>query len=159
LKKKKKKSSGSPKKAAKRAATGNVRKAAKRPSAKPKKAKPSAGKKGKKAPSLATKKAKRTANGNSQPICVENFSASNRSQVCFTGIPSNGSCDLFQLAGDIFPFQPVTGTNLQGLDFTTLTPTNNCVTIVVPAINQTYPYGVTCCGGADNPGHSVTVNS
>jgi hypothetical protein len=157
LKKKKKKSSGTPKKAAKRAATGAVKKVKKGPASKPKNTKPSAGKKGSKAPSATAKKGKRIANGNSQPICTQNFTASNNSQVCFTGIPGDG-CTLFQIAGNIYPFSPVTGTQ-NGLDYTTLTQQNNCVTVVVPAINGTYPYGVSCCGGQDEPGHSVTVNT
>jgi hypothetical protein len=157
LKKKKKKSGGTPKKAARRAAPGAIKKVKKVSASKPKKTKPSAGKKGKKAPSRAVIKAKRTANGNTQPICVQNFPASNNSQVCFTGIPGGG-CTLSQIPGDIYPFSPVTGTNSQGLKYTNLTQTNNCVTVTVPAINQTYPYSVSVCPGHD-PTHSVTVNS
>jgi hypothetical protein len=160
LKKKKKKSSGTPKKAARRAATGAVnkgKKGKKGTTSKPKKTKPSVGKKGKTGPSSAAKKGKQSADAISQPICVANFPASNNSQVCFTGIP-NGGCTLFQIAGDIFPFSPVTG-NQNGLNYTDLTQTNNCVTVVVPALNKTYPYNVSCCNAADDPAHSVTVNT
>jgi len=157
LKKKKKKSSGTPKKAARRAATGAVKKVKKGPASKPKKTKPSAGKKGSMSPSTTTNKGKRTADATSQPICVANFPASNNSQVCFTGIP-NGGCTLFQIAGNIFPFSPVTGTE-NGLNYTDLTQTNNCVTVVVPALNRTYPYNVSCCTGPNDPAHSVTVDT
>ncbi len=157
MKKKKKKSSGTPKKAARRVAAGATKKVKKGPASKPKKTKPSAGKKGNKAPLTPAKKGRQTANGNSQPICTQNFTTSNNSQVCFTGIPSDG-CTLFQIAGNIYPFSPVTGTQ-NGLNYTTLSQQNNCVTVVVPAINSTYPYGVSCCGGQDEPGHSVTVNT
>jgi hypothetical protein len=30
---------------------------------------------------------------------------------------------------------------------------------VVPTLNKTYPYNVSCCSGPDDPAHSVTVNS
>jgi hypothetical protein len=160
-KKKKKKSSGTPKKAARRASTGAVKKVKlkikKGTTGKPKKAKPNAGKKGSKAPSTAAAKGKRTADATSQPICVANFAASNNSQVCFTGIPSTG-CTLSQISGDTYPFSPVTGTE-NGLDYTDLTTANNCVTVVVPTLNKTYPYNVSCCSGPDDPAHSVTVNS
>jgi hypothetical protein len=160
LKKRKKKSSGTPKKAARRAATGAVNKANKGNKGttnKPKKTKPSAGKKGKKSPSSAAKKGQQTRAAISQPICVTNFPASNNSQVCFTGIP-NGGCKVYQIAGDIFPFSPVTGTE-NGLDYTDLTQTNNCLTVVVPTLNKTYPYNVSCCTGPNDPAHSVTVNT
>jgi hypothetical protein len=157
LKKKKKKSSGSPKKAARRATTGAMKKVKKGPASKPKKTKPSARKKGTKAPSSAAKKGKLTAGCDSQPICVENFPASNNDCVCFTGIPTGG-CTLSQISGEIYPFSPVTGTS-SGLDYTDLTQSNNCVTVVVPAINKTYPYNVSCCTGPADPAHSVTVDS
>jgi hypothetical protein len=156
LKKKKKKPSRTPKKAARRAATGIMKKAKKGSTGKPKKAKPTAGKKMKRPSASIAKTGKRTADCNQQPICVLNFQASNTSQVCFTGIPSGG-CTISQIPGDIYPFRPVTGTT-NGLDYTSLTQSNNEVTVVVPAINQTYPYAVSVCSG-HTPGHSVTVNS
>lgn len=154
LKKKKKKSSGGPKKAVRRTGTSPAKKVNRRSTSKPKKTKPSAGKK---APASTAKKGKRTADCASEPICIDNFSAANNSCVCFTGIPGGGST-LSQISGVTYPFVPVTGTNSQGLKFTNLTQSNNCVTVVVPAINQTYPYSVSGCPGHD-PGHSVTVNS
>lgn len=157
MKKKKKKSSATPKKAARRAATGTMKKVKKVRASKPKKTKPSARKKAIKAPLTSAKKGKQTAGCADQDVCVQSFSASNNSCVCFTDIPTGG-CTLSQIAGNWFPFRPLTGT-ANGLDYINLTATNTCVTVVVPAINQTYPYNVSCCGGQDNPGHSVTVNS
>lgn len=157
MKKKKKKSKGTPKKAARRAATGAMKKVKKGRASKPKRTKPSTRKKATKAPSTSAKKGKRTAGCADQDVCVQNFTASNNSCVCFTGIPTGG-CTLSQISGNWFPFRPITGT-ANGLDYINLTPANNCFTVVVPAINQTYPYNASCCGGQDNPGHSVTVNS
>jgi hypothetical protein len=162
LKKKKKKASGTPKKAARRAATSATKKVKKAPAGKPKKKKTGAAKKGSKAPaiaakSIASRKGKRTADCTSVAICVDNFSIANLGNVCFTGIPAAG-CTLSQISGTTYPFTPVTGT-ANGLKYTALTPTNNEVTVTVPAINSTYPYNVSCCTGPLDPGHSVTVNS
>ena len=158
LKKKKKKPAGSPKKAARRAATSSMKNVKKGSGRKPKKTKSSARKKGKKASASTAKKGARTADCANELICVENFTAANNSCVCFTNVPSGG-CTFSQVSGYWYPFQPVTGTNSQGLKYTNLTSANNCVTVVVPAINQTYPYDVSCCDGPANPEHSVTVNS
>jgi hypothetical protein len=161
VKKKKTNSSGSPKKAARRVATSSIKKVKKAPASKPKKKKASAGKKATKASTTAksavTKRGKQTADCTSQPICVQNFSIANLGQVCFTGIPASG-CTVSQISGSTYPFAPVTGTS-NGLKFTSLTQSNNQVTVTVPAINNTYPYEVSCCTGPLDPGHSVTVNS
>lgn len=153
MKKKKKKSGSAPKKSARRAAAATMNRAKKGPAGKTKKTKPKSGKKAKKA---ASSSAMRAASSVTVPICSQNFTTANNSQVCFTGIPSGG-CTLSQIAGNVYPFRPVTGTQ-DGLEYTNLSPGNNCVTVVVPAINQTYPYSVSCCSGRA-PGHSVTVNS
>jgi hypothetical protein len=158
LKKKKRKSSRTPKKAARKAASGARKTVKKRTTKKPQRKKPSTAKKRSKAPSTAGKTAKRTANGNGPSICTENFTASNNSQVCFSDIP-DGGCTLSQISGDVYPFSPVTGTD-NGLDYTNLTQDDNCVYVVVPVLNRTYPYDVSCCEDSKaDPGHSVTVNS
>ena len=139
--------------------TGAIKKVKKGAASKPKKTKPGAGKKGKKAPATSARKGKQTADCTQEPICTESFTISNNSQVCFTGIGPDG-CTLSQISGDVYPFSPVTGTE-NGLDYTDLTSTDNVVTVTVPAVNQPYPYNVSCCDGGsiDTPGHSVTVTN
>lgn len=92
-------------------------------------------------------------------ICASNFSGKNNDPVDFQNIPQNTTVTLYQISGDTYPFSPYQ-TDINGLRYTEI-QSGDQVTIVVPAINQTYYYEVE--GDANcpenNPGHSVTVNS
>jgi hypothetical protein len=161
MKKKKKKAAAKPKKAAKRSTRGVVNKvkAKKAPAAKPKKqkkTKPSPAKKTKK-PSGSAAPGKPTANATLTPnICVANFSASNGAPVQFV-LPV-AQVTITQVAGNSFPFTPVTGSNGAGMEYATVT-SSTTLTVSVPAINKTYPYQISCtCPGLEGT-HSVTVGS
>jgi hypothetical protein len=167
MKKKKKKSATPPKKAAKRATRGAVNKVkekgkkgpgTKSPAAKPKKqkkTKPSPAKKT--APTSGAAKGKPTANTLVTPnICVPNFSASNGAPVQFV-LPV-AQVTITQVAGNSFPFTPVTGSNGAGMEYTTVT-SGSTLTVSVPTINKSYPYQISCtCPGLEGT-HSVTVGS
>jgi len=157
MKKKKKKSAARPKKAAKRAASGALKKVLKKarkgPAGKPKKqkkqAKPAPAKKGKKTGSAPC------ANPLYPDVCAQNFTASNGQCVNFQNLPSL-QCTISQ-EGDVFPFAPYS-TDPSGNKYATITA-SSWLTVSVPAINESYPYAVDCCGGLLNPAHSVTVDS
>lgn len=92
-------------------------------------------------------------------ICVENFSADHNDTVEFQNIPAAG-VTITQVSGYNYPFSPVTGTNANGLKYTDVTAGEELV-IVAAAINQTYPYTVSCScpSPKDDPSHSVTVDN
>ena len=86
-------------------------------------------------------------------ICTD-FTGDNGHQVAFQGIPPGG-CTLGQNgANNIFPFSP-NNTGNNGLKYTILFP-GDITTIAVPALNQGYPYVVSCCP-PDQGTHTVTV--
>jgi hypothetical protein len=93
-------------------------------------------------------------------ICTGNFSGKNSDPVEFQNIPQNTTVTLYQVnSSDYYPFSPYE-TDDNGLRYTEIESSDQ-VTIVVPALNQTYYYlveGDANCPN-DDPGHSVTVNS
>jgi hypothetical protein len=91
----------------------------------------------------------------SPDICVDNFSANNNDTVSFKNIPAAG-VTLTQISGNTFPFVK-TGTNSNGLLYTNVAQ-GGSATIAVPAINQTYPYAVSCTCPGLSGNHSVTVS-
>lgn len=165
MKKKKKKSAGTPKKAAKRATTALSKKAAKqtkkRSASRPKKQKPKPSPAGK----GSQKKRPGTARTNGMPsgctnpvypdICSENFSVSQSGCVQFQDLCAD-EVTITQ-SGSAFPFSPYS-TNIHGQKCAIISA-GDWLTITVPAVNQTYPYTVSCTCGGEAPGHSVTVTS
>lgn len=93
-------------------------------------------------------------------ICTGNFSGNNNDPVEFQSIPQNTTVTLYQVnSSDVYPFSPFEKDG-NGLKYTEV-EAGDTVTIVVPAVNQTYYYlveGDANCPN-ENPGHSVTVNS
>ena len=90
-------------------------------------------------------------------ICAPNFSANNGDPVTFTALPTPTVTISQKSLTNIFPFTPVTGSN-NGLSYAIVT-SQDSLTVAVPAINQTYPYNVSCSCPGDSGSHSVTVNS
>lgn len=87
-------------------------------------------------------------------ICTGNFSANNNDPVQFQNIPAAG-VTITQVSGYTFPFSPIVGSS-NGLYYTTLQQGGQLI-VVVPAINQSYPYTVSCSCPETSGNHSVTV--
>jgi hypothetical protein len=146
----KKKKSGTAKKGKK---SGTAKKGKKSSTAK--KGKKSSPPKKTKKPSVPKKpKKKENGNGPYTPNICSDFTGDNGHQVAFQGIPPGG-CTLGQDgANNVFPFSP-NNTGNNGLKYITLYP-GDITTIAVPALNQGYPYVVSCCPPAQGV-HTVTV--
>jgi hypothetical protein len=157
MKKKKKKIASTPKKTKKKAPSAPKKGKRKTTAAPKKQAGKSPAKSKKQSPKKGTSKRGPALNTYTPDICVQNFIGSRNGTVNFQNIPSSG-VTITQISGDTYPFSPVTGTNGSGLKYTNVA-SGGSVTIVVPAINQTYPYDVSCSCPQLQGAHSVTVNT
>jgi hypothetical protein len=147
------------KKASKKRSKGAVKKSAKKKATKKATSRPATKKsKGRSARATSAKTTLGTTL-RTPDICTANFPANNKDPVKFQNIPENTTVTLYQISGDTYPFSPYE-TDSNGLRYTEL-QTGDQVTVVVPDLNQTYPYDVEGDANCppDNPDHSVTVNS